>query len=572
MDVTRSGQRLLLLILVTMDWGWTSAVAADDVRLVKTRTPRVHSAQPVEFRPWWDGPVMGTLRTSPAALSVDINWLIVQALQHSARVRAISDRGLIAETAILQAEAEFDTAAFVESKFVRTSVPTGSTLDAGAGVARLREGDWSHNAGLRRKNQHGGRFEVAQRIGTQISNSTFFFPEDQGNARLTLSYNQPLLNSAGRAYNTSLIVLAELDTRIAADAMSTELQDHLLSVTEAYWELRTQRVTYLQKEQHLRRAQVILERLEKRKDLDSLASQIARARAAVAMRRAETIRAAAEIRNTESRVRSLVNSPDLAGQGEQELIPTQPPLNDYIPVDMQDALTSALDHRPEIDAAAQEIEAARVRLNLSENQLLPVLDVVLETYVSGLRGDFDIGQSFADQFSRGEPSYTAGLVFEVPLHRRAAKAQHQRRQIELRQLGNQFQATVETLRAEVEVSVREVDTAYRELQGKFHSMVAAESDAGYLQRRWELLPGDDRSASFLLEDLLDAQDRLSAEESGFAKSQVDYALSLTRLNRATGTLLQREQIELLHGTADCLPAAFFGKVNAQDFGHTVNHE
>jgi len=572
MDVTRNGQRLLLLILVMVAWGWTSAVAAGEVRLGREATPPVHSAQPVEFRPWWDGPVVNPLRNSPAVLSVDINWLIVQALEHSARVQAISDRGLIAETAILQAEAEFDTTAFVESKFVRTSVPTGSTLDAGAGVPRLREGNWFHNAGLRRKNQHGGRFEVAQRIGTQFSNSTFFFPEDQGNARLTLSYNQPLLNSAGRAYNNSLIVLAELDTRIAADAMSTELQDHLLSVTEAYWELRTQRVIYLQKELHLRRAQVILERLEKRKDLDSLASQIARARAAVAMRRAETIRAAAEIRNTESRIRSLVNSPDLSGQGEQELIPTQPPLNDYIPVDMQDALTTALDHRPEIDAAAQKIEAARVRLNLANNQLLPVLDVVLETYVSGLQGDFDVGQSLADQFSRGEPSYTAGLVFEVPLYRRAAKAQHQRRQIELRQLGNQFQATVETLRAEVEVSVREVDTAYRELQSKFHSMVAAESDAGYLQRRWELLPGDDRSASFLLEDLLDAQDRLSVEESGFAKSQVEYALSLTRLNRATGTLLQREQIELLHGNADCLPAAFFGKATAQDFGHTVNHE
>lgn len=502
-------------------------------------------------------------------MAVDINRLLIETLEYSSRVRAISDRGLIAETAILQAMAEFDVSGFMESRFIRTSIPTGNVLEAGANMSRLREGDWFYNAGLRRKNRHGGRFEVGQRIGTRTSNSTFFFPEDQGNARLTLSYNQPLLNGAGEAYNTSLIVLAELDTRMAAAAMSNELQEHLFRVTEAYWELRKQRVAYLQKEQHLRRAALILERLEKRRDLDSLASQIARARAAVAMRQAETIRAAAEIQNTESLLQSLVNSPELSTGEGVEVIPVQAPSHAYVPVSLQDALVTALDQRPEIHAATQEIEAARVRLDVARNELLPVLDVVLETYVSGLRGDFDVGRSLADQFSRGEPSYTAGLLFEVPLHRRAAKARHQRRQLELRQLANQFQATVESLRAEVEVAVRDVDTTYRELQSKFHSMSAAELDAEYLQKRWEMLPSDDRSASFLLEDLLDAQDRLAAEESGFAAAQVDYAMSLTRLNRVIGVLLKQEEIDLVEGTEDCLPAMFFEKFS-QDVGHTID--
>lgn len=100
---------------------------------------------------------------------------------------------------------------------------------------------------------------------------------------------------------------------------------------------------------------------------------------------------------------------------------------------------------------------------MSRKELLPALDLVLETYVTGLDRDYDIAQSLADQFSVGEPSYSAGLVFEVPLHRRAARARLQRRQLERRQITQQFEEVVLTLRAEVEVAIREVSATYREL-------------------------------------------------------------------------------------------------------------
>ena len=212
------------------------------------------------------------------------------------------------------------------------------------------------------------------------------------------------MNRAGKAYNTSLIVLANIDTRIASDRTAAELQDHLLAVTETLWELYLQRSVLLQKQRHLGRAKVILVRLEKRRNVDSLDSQIARARAAVTMRGAELIRAATAIRNAEARTRALVNSPDMLANRDSELVPVQPPMGQFVPITMQDALIAALENRPEIDAATEEIQAARVRLNVTANELLPVLDVVLETYVSGLRGDHDIGRSWVDQFSVGEPS------------------------------------------------------------------------------------------------------------------------------------------------------------------------
>jgi outer membrane protein len=523
------------------------------------REPDPESLVPGDAAPWWQAQALRPLGQSPTTIPVDVSSLIVEALRHSARVRAISDTAVIAETSITRADAEFNTRAFMESKFNRTSVPTGSTLDAGFNVPRLREEDWFYNAGFRNKNQRGGRLEAAQRIGIRDSNSNFFFPDNQGNSRLTLSYNQPLLNGAGVAYNTSLIVLANFDTRIAINRSAAELQEYLLEVTELHWQLYLQRCLLLQQQMHVARAEAILAHLERRRTLDSLDNQITRAQAAVALRRTALIRANTSIRNAESRLRSLVNSPHWTANRSAELVPIQAPSGQLVAVDLQLALLTALEHRPEIDAATQEIEAARVRLNVARNELLPALNVVLETYVSGLRGDYNVGQSLQDQFSVGEPSYTAGLLFDVPLGLRAAKANETRRRAELRQLLNRFQETMEKVNAEVEIAVREVETAHTELQAKHQSMRATAADMQYLQRRWETLPGEDGVASFVLQDLLDAQERLALAEFSFAQGQTEYALSNTRLNRALGTLLIHEQVAVLRGSEQGIPTIQFEK-------------
>ncbi len=127
----------------------------------------------------------------------------------------------------------------------------------------------------------------------------------------------------------------------------------------------------------------------------------------------------------------------------------------------------------------------------------------------------------------------------------------------MRQLTQRFDETVQTLLTDVEIAVREVVATYQEMVGRYRATIAAEEEVAYLTQRWELLSGDDRSVSFLLEDLLDAQDRLATEEFGFALAQRDYTLSQTTLKRATGTLLRQEQIEPVRACCNGLPELRF---------------
>lgn len=519
----------------------TSVVTAESVReFLRSQTRRSPIA--ADYQPWWDASATAPFELSESSVVVDGDSLLLEALQHSFRISAINESICIARTGITRAAADFDPTAFVESKFIRTSVPTGSALDAGNNVARLREEDFAFSGGVRRKTLTGAEFEFGQQIGLRDSSSQFFTPPNQGNSRLTLSFNQPLLAGAGKAFNRSLIVLAKLDTRIASENATTTIQNHLLSVQESMWNLHFQRASMLLRIRHLNQAKSIHEWLERRQGLDALQSQLKRAEAAIATRESELSRAVTAIRNAEDQIRLLVNSPSLTNDRTVEIVPASPPALSFVPVSLEDAVVTALEQRSEMNEVARELDSARVRLNVAQNELLPMLDLVLETYFSGLRGQQDIGRAWVDQFSVGEPSYTAGLRFEVPLHRRAAKANVHRRQAELRKLASRLSETIAKLHTEVAAAVREVETSYRELGARYVSMVSAREYVDLISNRWRELPGDGFSANSMLEDLLDAQDRLLLEEVGFARAQVDYALSTTRLKRATGTLLQIETI------------------------------
>jgi hypothetical protein len=101
----------------------------------------------------------------------------------------------------------------------------------------------------------------------------------------------------------------------------------------------------------------------------------------------------------------------------------------------------------------------------------------------------------------------------------------------------QYRLAVEQALTEVEIAVREVETSFREMAGKSHALVAVTDEADYLFDRWNTLPGTDDSAVLLLENLLDAQERVADEEADLVRAQVGYTLAILRLKQATGTLL-----------------------------------
>ncbi len=473
---------------------------------------------------------------------MELESVVLGTLCFSPQVNMMRAVAPIREDSVIEAQGDFDPRAFVESKFLDTSDPVGSELIAPLEGDRYIDQNWYYSSGIRKKTLSGAQIEFGEKIGYENSNSQWFIPELQGTARLTMTITQPLLNGAGKAYNSRLIVLAQIDAQSGRDHVSKDLQTLMLDVYQVYWDLHLQRALLLQKRRLYERGVEICRELEARRDIDAVGGQLARARAAVASRYAAVIRQETLLLDADAKLRTLINDPQLLVNRCQELIPMQRPLRSPCPLSFQDSLIVALNHRPEINEARAELRAACVRQEVAKNELLPVLNVILMTYVSGLEGDVDIGRALGDQFTLGRPTYSTGMTFEYPLGNRTARAKYHRRQLEILQLTSQLAATTSNVRLEVETAVREITTCYREMLCQAHAVIGNETEIEYLKSRWDASLDEQRSSSVLLDDLLNAHDRLARSEGLYAAALVGYNQGFAKLNQATGTLVDCQQL------------------------------
>ena len=501
-------------------------------------TPTPSVVVPENFSAWWDGLVQQRAGIAPRSIAVDVTTLVQQALIYSSQVQVLQADPEVQHRIVKQEEATFDWRTFLNTKYDDLNDPIGNTLTTGNNDTRFKDHHTLSSGGLKRRTTSGGEVKVSQQFGYQDNNSRFLLPNAQSTSRLELSFRQPLMSQSGVAYNQSQIVLARINASSSGDETLEELQRHLYGVAEAYWKLYRARAEFFQRQKLLASAQKVLQTLEGRHGVDTIPRQILRARAAVARAESRMQRAVTDIRNAESQLRLLVNDPEMLNGGAVEFTPMESPSMTPLPVGLRESLQEALVNRPDISHAIRQMRASGVRMGVSKSEMLPKLDFIVSSYVAGLENKAQFVDSFNNQFTQGRPGYTVGLEFEVPLGNRAAKAKVEQRQWELKRAINSFKATVETSLTEVEIASREVDTAWRELLGKYQAMVAAQNEVSYLQDRFNVLPNVEESSILLLEDLLDGYERLADEEAAFAQAQTTYALSIIQLRRSTGTMLR----------------------------------
>jgi outer membrane protein TolC len=450
---------------------------------------------------------------------------------------------LIRETAIDQAAGVFDPEVFSQGRYDSSSEPTGTSLETGRPNDFFREDGWTYEGGVRKRTKTGGTVGLSQELSQKTNNSQFFIPGNQGRAALKLSVMQPLLRGAGVNYNRSLIQIAKLDAETGYDEFIRQLETHLMEVNRTYWALYLARAIYLDKQRFVSEAAAVVEELGKRGNLDAMASQMSRARSALATRKSDLVRSELAIRNAESRLRSLMNDPELIASGVAEIIPGDVPLAAPVAPEYATSVADALAYRPEIKQAQRSLTAANLREKMAKNEKLPSVNAVGEVGISALRGQGDVSGSYNDQFGDSEPTWGLGVVASMPLERRVGKAVHLRTELEVRQKEDQLRSAMDTVLLEVEISYREVITAWPDTKAKWDAAVAADQELVVLgKRRGVDANAGETSTSLYLEKLLDAQERSVLAREEFLRALVVYNSSLANLDRAKGTLLQHEDV------------------------------
>ena len=490
---------------------------------------------------WWDKHVQDSMR-EVQPLPADLHTILFLAIHHSNQIQIAKMDPLIRETAIQEADSAFDWVRYLDTAWNDISEPVGNALTVGGNENRFNDLQAQVTGGVRRATRNGGILDISQRFGWQDNNSQFFIPDNQATGRLTLSYTHPLLRGRGTAYNNAIVFLAQLDSEVAKDEFLSVLQDELLEITRAYWNLHLERATLAHQTRLYLRTKEIHRTLAARQIVDAQGTQLVLAASALENRRADLIRAQTAVTNSETRLRGMINAQELGNSDQVELIPIEPLPAFQYQTDLQNEIQVALQNRPEVRAAVQQVKAGSIRLGVAEHELLPTLNLVTQGYLSGLQGDSDFSRAFEDQFSTGRPSYSVGLQYELPVGNRLAKARVCRRQHELTRLQSEYARALETVQTEVDIAVRELHTAFREIVAKRRALSAAEAEVKTIEQRWQRMIDGSGSSSLNLESLLRAQERVTAAEREYVTSQLTYSLSMANLKRANGTLLQSEAV------------------------------
>ena len=496
--------------------------------------------------PWWDRHVADSLRdTQP--LPADIHTLIYLALQHSNQIKIAKRDPLIRQTAVPEADSRFDWVKYLDANFTDSTEPIGNSLTAGGTATQFEDNIFQATAGVRRLTRYGGILDVSQRFGWQDNNSTFLIPDEQATGQLTVSYTHPLLRGRGAAYNNSLVLLAQLDAEVAQDEFLGVLQDELLEITRSYWALYLERATLAHQMRLFLKTQEIYNTLEARQIVDTQRTQLVTAGSALENRRSDLIRSRTAVTNAETRLRGLINAPELGNSEVSELIPAEPPASNFFDTNLQTEIQTALKNRPEIKAAIKQVKAGSQRLGVAQHELLPALNLVTQSFLNGLRGDGDFAGAFGDQFSAGRPSYSVGFQYELPVGNRLAKARLCRNQHEVARLQDEYARAIEAVQTEVDIAVRELKTAYQEIRAKQRALQAAEAEANTIEQRWLKLIDGSGTSALNLESLLRAQERVTAAEREYASSLLTYNLAMVNLKRSNGTLLQSDNVNVSQG-------------------------
>lgn len=510
---------------------------------------------------WWDQHVGKSLREQPP-LPADIHTLLYLAVHHSNQIKVAKRDPLIRETAIQEADSNFDWVRYLNSSWNDTSEPISNTLTAGGTATRFNDNIFQGAGGLRKRTRYGGQLDINQRFGWQNNNSAFFIPDNQATGQFTIAYTHPLLRGKGRSYNNSLVFLAQIDSQVAQQEFLATLQDELLEVTRGYWALYLERATLAHQMRLFLKTQQIYQTLDARQRVDTQRTQLITAASALENRRADLIRARTAVTNAETRLRGMINAPELQNSDQLELIPTEPPAIQQYHADLQTEIQTALKNRPEAVAAVRQVSAGSIRLGVAKHELLPALNLVTQGYANGLRGNSNFGGAFTDQFSTGRPSYSIGLQYELPIGNRLAKARVCRRQNELARLRDEYARALQVISTEVDIAVRELNTAFSEITAKSRALIAAEAEANTIEQRWLRMVDGSGSAGLNLESLLRSQERVTEAEREYVTSVLTYNLAMINLKRSNGTLLQKENVNVSRGCENGCPSMEVDKANS----------
>jgi outer membrane protein TolC len=403
----------------------------------------------------------------------------------------------------------------------------------------------------------GGNLSLQLNSSQYDTNRTGVYINPSYRARLQFDFTQPLLRNFGINNAKRDILIAQTNYGVSEQELKRALQETVYTVEQTYWEL-VFAVENLKVEQlSLKLAQDLLEKNKRAVEVGTMAPiEIISAQAQVAAREANILAAETDVKNWEDRLKLVVNLAAETPEADGLTInPTEQPDFAKKDINLEEALTSALQNRPDLRAQRIGLENYERNVGYAKNQLLPNLDLRASYWSPGVSGDqllFDpddplgppIGSipggredAFKDVFGFTYNNWSVGFTFDFPLNTIISRAAHVKAKVDLEQALLRIKDQEQQIYTDLKIAVRAVDTNFKRINAL---KVARELAEKQLEAEEEKLKVGLTTNYFVL----DYQSQLAARRSEEIRAIIDYLLSLALLNRDMGVNLEDRNIRI----------------------------
>ncbi len=462
-------------------------------------------------------------------LPVSLREAVALSLNHNLDIEVARYQPWIEDQNVLAALGTWDHLLYAQASGTESTSVGFSQL---SGATRLEDEFLTTTLGIRKVLPFGASYDLSYSVDRSESNNAFLLINPRWNQSAGLSVALPLLQGGSTTANTATLVVTRHGRDISVDQFERTLTDSVFAVIVAYADLAFAIENKKVKDQSLEVARRLLDDNRRKFERGVVARiDVTQADAGVAAREEEIITAEAAIQNAADRLKRLID-PALLRE-EVALVPVDRPKALETVIDersaVEKAMEEALARRPEVAQVRRQLASQEVLIARAGNDLLPRLDLTGRASISGT--DDEYGGAAHEASSGDTRDLTAGVIFELPLERSAARGAYTRAGLEKRRLQLQEKNVQNQILVEIREAVRGVRTNELRIEATRRTrLLAQEQLDGELTRREQGL-----STTFRV---LDVQEDLILAQTNELKAKLDYHLARHRLRQVTGILLE----------------------------------
>ncbi len=352
--------------------------------------------------------------------------------------------------------------------------------------------------------------------------------------RLGFTATQALLQGRGVAVNMASVHQASIDTSMSRYELAGFAQSLVADVEVTYWEYVLARRQVEIVKASLKLAEQQLEETTQRVRVGGIAeTELAAARAEVALRREALINAESRVENIKTRITRFI-APSRLVSGNRDITPESRPEVPPDPLeDLSDHVAVAMQMRPDLAQAKLMADRRDLEIVKTKNGLLPKMNVFIRLGKSGYADSFS--GSARDMDGDAYDAY-AGIEISRSVSNQAADARHRRALLHNRQQ--------ETAITNLEDLIREdVELAYIEVRRALQQVSATESTRTFQEEKLRAETAKFRVGKSTALLVAQAQRDLLESQVSEVEAITSYLNARIRFYLAEGSLLKRRGID-----------------------------